>query len=142
MSEARTALEDKVVEAARAASDEVVALVTELVACDTTARMPGDPARDEEKLQRLLAARLEEARRAATCGSRRRPAPAAGRSRPDSTSWAGRSWRPPPGAGSGRSLLLNGHIDAVDVEPRESGTAIRSGPTSATATCTGAASTT
>ena len=47
MSEARTALEDKVVEAARAANDEVVGLVKELVACDTTARMPGDPARDE-----------------------------------------------------------------------------------------------
>ena len=59
MSEARTALEDRVVEAARAARDEVVGLVTGLVACDTTARMPGDPARDEEKLQRLLAARLE-----------------------------------------------------------------------------------
>ena len=30
-----------------------------MVACDTTAREPGDPARDEEKLQRLLAARLD-----------------------------------------------------------------------------------
>ena len=58
MSDARSALEDKVVDAARGARDEIVDLVGELVACDTTARMPGDPARDEDKLQRLLAARL------------------------------------------------------------------------------------
>ena len=35
MSEPRSALEEK-----------VVGLVTELVACDTTARLPGQPARD------------------------------------------------------------------------------------------------
>src|SRR5665811_2012379 len=54
----RSALEQKVIEAALEARDEIVGLVTELVACDTTARLPGQPARDEEKLQRLLAARL------------------------------------------------------------------------------------
>ncbi|HZL64016.1 MAG TPA: M20/M25/M40 family metallo-hydrolase [Thermoleophilia bacterium] len=119
MSEARTALEDKVVEAARAARDEVEGLVTELVACDTTARMPGDPARDEEKLQRLLAARLEK------LGTRPdlwEPAAtgAGSRSIPAGLDFAGRPQLAAvvPGAGSGRSLLLNGHIDAVDVEPR------------------------
>ena len=119
MSEARTALEDKVVEAARAARDEVERLVTELVACDTTARMPGDPARDEEKLQRLLAARLEE------LGARPdlwEPAPtgAGSRSIPAGLDFAGRPQLAAviSGSGSGRSLLLNGHIDAVDVEPR------------------------
>jgi acetylornithine deacetylase len=119
MSEARTALEDKVVEAARAARDEVVGLLDELVACDTTARMPGDPARDEEKLQRLLAARL------AGLGARPdlwEPAPtgAGSRSIPAGLDFAGRPQLAAvvPGAGSGRSLLLNGHIDAVDVEPR------------------------
>ena len=120
MSEARTALEDKVVEAARAANDEVVGLVKELVACDTTARMPGDPARDEEKLQRLLAARLEG------LGARPdlwEPAPTGAGSRfvPAGLDFVGRPQLAAvlPGAGSGRSLLLNGHIDAVDVEPRD-----------------------
>jgi acetylornithine deacetylase len=120
MSETRTALEDKVVEAARASRDEVVGLLAELVACDTTARMPGDPARDEEKLQRLLAARLEG------LGARPdlwEPAPtgAGSRSIPAGLDFAGRPQLAAavPGAGVGRSLLLNGHIDAVDVEPRD-----------------------
>ncbi len=119
MNAARTALEDKVVEAARAARDEVVGLVTELVACDTTARMPGDPARDEEKLQRLLAARLEG------LGARPdlwEPDPTGAGSRfvPAGLDFVGRPQLAAvvPGAGAGRSLLLNGHIDAVDVEPR------------------------
>ena len=58
MSEPRSALEEKVVEAALGVREEVVGLVTKLVAYDTTARLPGQPARDEEKLQRVLAARL------------------------------------------------------------------------------------
>ena len=45
-SEPRSALEDKVVEAALGARDEIVGLVTELVACGTTARLPSQPARD------------------------------------------------------------------------------------------------
>ena len=44
MSEPRSALEEKVVKAALGARDEVVGLVIELVACDTTARLPGQPA--------------------------------------------------------------------------------------------------
>jgi acetylornithine deacetylase len=120
VSEARSALEEKVVAAALGARGEVVALVTELVACDTTARMPGDPARDEEKLQRLLAARL------AKIGARPdlwEPAPTGEGSRflPAGLDFAGRPQLAAvlPGAGGGRSLLLNGHIDAVDVAPRE-----------------------
>jgi len=120
MSDTRTALEDKVVEAAQAARDEVLGLLGDLVACDTTARLPGDPARDEEKLQRLLAARLEK------LGARPElwePAPTGAGSRfvPAGLDFAGRPQLAAavPGAGSGRSLLLNGHIDAVDVEPRE-----------------------
>ena len=49
--------EGRAVAAARAAREEVVGLTADLVACDTTARRPGDPARDEEKLQRLLLVR-------------------------------------------------------------------------------------
>lgn len=46
MSEPRSALEENVVEAALGARDEVVGLVTELVAGETTARLPGQPVRD------------------------------------------------------------------------------------------------
>ena len=120
MSGPRSALEEKVIEAALGACDEVVALATELVACDTTARLPGQPARDEENLQRLLAARL------AKIGARPdlwEPAPTGAGSRflPAGLDFAGRPQLAAvlPGAGGGRSLLLNGHIDAVDVAPRE-----------------------
>ncbi len=82
--------------------------------------MPGDPARDEDKLQRLLAARLEG------LGARPdlwEPAPTGAGSRfvPAGLDFAGRPQLAAvlAGAGSGRSLLLNGHIDAVDVEPRD-----------------------
>jgi len=120
VSDPRAALEEKVVEAALGARDEVVGLVSELVACDTTARLPGRPARDEEKLQRLLAARL------ARIGARPElwePAPTGAGSRflPAGLDFAGRPQLAAvlPGAGGGRSLLLNGHIDAVDVAPLE-----------------------
>jgi acetylornithine deacetylase len=117
---ARSALEEKVVAVVHEARDELVGLLGELVACDTTARRPGMPARDEEKLQRLLAARLsalgaesdlwEPA--AVGAGDRFLPAGLDFVGRPQLAATL-------PGAGGGRSLLLNGHIDAVDVEPRE-----------------------
>ncbi len=50
--------EGKVVELVREGRDELVDLVTELVALDTTARSVGDPPRDEARLQQTLAARL------------------------------------------------------------------------------------
>ena len=114
-----SAVEEKVVEAALGARDEVVALLAEMVACDTTAREPGDPARDEEKLQRLLAARLDRV------GARidlwePEPTGAGTRSIPAGLDFVGRPQLAAvlPGAGSGRSLLLNGHIDAVDALSR------------------------
>lgn len=120
MTEVRSALEEKLVDAVRASRDELVGLTTELVACDTTARSPGEPARDEEKLQRLLARRLEglgaetdlwEPEPVAE-GDRHLPAGLEFRGRPQLAARL-------RGAGGGRSLLLNGHIDVVDVEPRE-----------------------
>jgi acetylornithine deacetylase len=120
VSRAPTALEEKVIEAALGARDEIVQLVTGLVACDTTARMPGQPARDEEKLQRLLAARLA---RIGAVPELWEPAPTGDGSRflPAGLDFAGRPQLAAvlPGVGGGRSLLLNGHIDAVDVAPRE-----------------------
>ena len=102
-------------------ADELVALLAELIAFDTTTRDGLDaPARDEAALQRLLAGRLGaagfwvdlwEPRAAELAGH---PMIAAG------TQFDGRPQLAAtlPGAGGGRSLLLNGHVDVVSAEPR------------------------
>ncbi len=116
----RSGLEVKVVETALGAREEVVGLLAELVACDTTAREPGDLARDEEKLQRRLPARLEglgaqtDLWEPAATGSGTRSIPAG-------LDFVGRPQLAAvlAGSGGGRSLLLNGHIDAVDATDRE-----------------------
>jgi len=120
MADLRSALEERVVTRARAARDEVVGLLGELVACDTTARGSDDPPRDEERLQGILARRLE------TLGAEvdlwEPPSTGTGnRHVPDDLHFTGRPQLAARlrGAGGGRSLLMNGHIDAVDVEPRE-----------------------
>ncbi|NLE22628.1 MAG: ArgE/DapE family deacylase [Actinobacteria bacterium] len=118
--ELQSALEERVVGAVRDAKDELTGLVAELVACDTTARLPGDPARDEERLQRLLAARLQ-AMGAETDLWEPEPTGGGDRFTPAGLDFAGRPQLAAalPGSGGGRSILLSGHIDAVDVEPRE-----------------------
>mgnify|MGYP005837863611 CR=1 FL=1 len=120
MADVRSALEERVVEAVRASRDELLALTAELVACDTTARQPGMPPRDEEKLQRLLERRLK-ALGADTDVWEPEPTGTGNRHLPDGLDFAGRPQLAAHlrGAGGGRSLLLNGHIDAVDVEPRD-----------------------
>ncbi|MGH2857523.1 MAG: M20 family metallopeptidase [Solirubrobacteraceae bacterium] len=113
--------ERTVCEAIEAGRAELVALASDLIACDTTAREVGDPPRHEERLQRLLAARLDGA------GARvelfePRPDDLAGAPLvPDGLDFAGRPQliATLPGAGGGRSLLFNGHIDAVSAEPLE-----------------------
>ena len=118
--ELKSSLEERVVEGVREARDELIGLAAELVACDTTARLAGDPARDEEKLQRLLAARLEALGAAPDLWE---PAPTGAGDRfvPAGLDFVGRPQLVAtlPGSGGGRSILLNGHIDAVDVEPRD-----------------------
>lgn len=115
------AREESVCAAIDSARDELVALASSLVAFDTTARNPGDPAREEAQLQEFLAARLEAAGAEADVFE------------PDARALEGKPLVPPgldfvgrpeliatkPGSGDGPSLVLNGHIDVVSVEPRE-----------------------
>ena len=118
--ELQSALEERVVQAVRDAKDELVGLTADLVACDTTARLAGDPARDEEKLQRVLAARLVALGAEADLWE---PEPTGSGDRfiPAGLDFKGRPQLAAVlrGTGGGRSILLNGHIDAVDVEPRD-----------------------
>ena len=112
-------LEEAAVESIREDRDQLVALTSELVSYDTTSRGPGDPARDEERLQRALQRRL------GAIGAETdlwEPTPIG----PDhpfrieaGLSFAGRPQLAArlPGRGGGRSLLLNGHIDAVATGP-------------------------
>jgi acetylornithine deacetylase len=118
--ELQSALEERVVQAVRDAKDELVGLTADLVACDTTARLPGDPARDEERLQRLLSARLTALGAEAELWEPE-PTGAGDRFIPTGLDFRGRPQLAATlrGTGGGRSILLNGHIDAVDVEPRE-----------------------
>lgn len=102
-------------------SDALVQLASDLIAFDTTARNPGDPARDEVALQEYLAGRL------GSIGAE------IDLFEPDADAMAGRPLVPPGldfagrpqliathrGTGGGRSLVLNGHIDVVSGEPRE-----------------------
>ncbi|HLL49587.1 MAG TPA: M20/M25/M40 family metallo-hydrolase [Thermomicrobiales bacterium] len=102
--------------------DELVALASDLIAFDTTAREHNDdPAREEAALQKYLAARLR------TAGAETDPW------EPVPEDIAGSPMTPPglrfdgrpqlvarfPGVGGGRSLLFNGHIDVVKPDPIE-----------------------
>jgi len=110
----RSGLEERVVGVVREARDELVALVSELVACDTTARDPGEPPREEERLQRILERRLRASGAETELWE---PAPI-GAGHPYVAAELDFVGRPQLvarllGSGGGRSLLLNGHIDAV-----------------------------
>jgi acetylornithine deacetylase len=113
--------ERAVVAAIDARRDDLVSLASDLIGFDTTARSVGDPPRQEAALQEYLAARLERAGAEIDLWE------------PDAAALDGRPLVPPGlefrgrpqliarrrGAGSGRSLVFNGHIDVVSVEPRE-----------------------
>jgi acetylornithine deacetylase len=102
-------------------ADELSGHLGRLIGYDTTARAVGDPPREEQALQEYLAARLER-RGAAIDLWEPAPSDVAGhRLAPEGIDFTGRpqlaaTFR---GRGGGRSLLLNGHIDTVSVEPRE-----------------------
>jgi acetylornithine deacetylase len=100
--------------------DRLVALTTDLIAFDTTAREVGDPPRSEAALQECLAARLQ-AIGAETDLFEPDPAALVGRPLvPQGLDFAGRPQliARRRGGGGGRSLIFHGHIDAVSAEPR------------------------
>jgi len=112
-------LERRVVERIEAGRDELVELTSHLIAFDTTARAVDDPPREEAALQEYLAGRLR------TAGAETEvwePDPSELRGKPlvpEGLTFEGRPQLVArfPGKGSGRSLLLNGHIDVVSSEP-------------------------
>ena len=87
---------------------------------DTTARGAGDPPRDEGRLQRALAVRLR-AMGAEVDVWEPEPTGRGNRFVPDDLDFKGRPQLVArlAGSGGGRSLLLNGHIDAVTPGPLE-----------------------
>ena len=117
---ALTDAERNVCDAIAAEGDKLVALASELIGFDTTARDVGDPARDEQALQDHLSKRLGEAGAEVDVFE------------PDADAMQGKPLVPPGldfagrpqliarqrGAGGGRSLVFNGHIDVVSAEPR------------------------
>ena len=119
---ALTDIERRVTEEIAGRSDELVALATDLIGFDTTARAyPAEPARDEARLQHYLADRLRTAGATVDVWE---PAPedvAGSLMVPAGYSFAGRPQMAArfPGSGKGRSLMLNGHIDVVTAEPRD-----------------------
>jgi len=100
--------------------DELVSLASDLIGFDTTAREVGDPPKQERALQEYLAGRLDRIGAEIDLWE------------PDAEALAGKPLVPPGldfagrpqlvarrrGSGGGRSLVFNGHVDVVSVEPR------------------------
>jgi acetylornithine deacetylase len=101
--------------------DDLVELLRALIRFDTTTHQGGDAPREERALQGYLAERLERA------GAEVRVwepdvAPFSGHPMlPEGFTFAGRPQLAArfAGTGGGRTLLFNGHIDVVSIEPRE-----------------------
>jgi acetylornithine deacetylase len=100
--------------------DELVELASALVAFDTTAREVGDPPREEAALQEHLAARLRAARADIDLFEPQWGELAGAPLVPEGLDFAGRPQLIATlrGAGGGRTLLFNGHIDVVSGEPK------------------------
>jgi acetylornithine deacetylase len=102
--------------------EELVALASDLIGFNTTAREHNDdPPRDEAALQKYLAARLRAAGAETDVWE---PAPddvAGSPLTPPGLRFDGRPQMVArfPGTGGGRSLLFNGHIDVVKPDPIE-----------------------
>jgi acetylornithine deacetylase len=114
-------VEQRILDAVAAGRDELIELTSRLVAFDTTAREVDDPPRDEADLQAYLGDRLRSAGAAVDIWEPEPEDVAGTRQIPPGLGFAGRPQLAArfAGAGCGRSLLLNGHIDVVPSEPRE-----------------------
>jgi acetylornithine deacetylase len=101
--------------------DELVALATDLIGFDTTSRDLEDPPREEANLQEYLAGRLRTAGAETEVWEPRPEDVAGSRLVPPGLGFDGRPQMAArfPGAGDGRSLLFNGHIDVVPAAPRK-----------------------
>lgn len=104
-----------------ARQDELVDLLRALLGFDTITHVPGSPAREEAALQSYLGERLRSAGAAVEIFEPDPALVAGHRMIPEGFTFAGRPQLVARfvGAGSGRSLLLNGHVDVVDVSPRQ-----------------------
>ena len=117
-----TALETAVTDAVARRAGDLCDLTAQLVAFDTRSPEPGSGPREEAALQALVAERMRAAGLAvrvwepapADLPPSRYPIPPGHdfRGRPQLLATAS-------GTGGGRTLLLNGHVDVVTVEPRE-----------------------
>ncbi len=115
-----TDVERSMCEAIAAGRQELVDLAAALIACDTTAREVGDPPRQEAALQEHLGGVLRAAGAEIDLFEPDAGELAGAPLVPEGLDFAGRPQLVAtlPGAGSGRSLLFNGHIDVVSAEPR------------------------
>jgi acetylornithine deacetylase len=111
---ALTETEARVVRRVRESRAEIIGFASELVACDTTSREPGDEPRDEVRLQRLLSQRLG-AIGAEVEMWEPEPTGKGNRYVPDDLDFHGRPQLMARFRGdrTGPILFLNGHIDAV-----------------------------
>ena len=116
--------ERRVIDAVAARREALVSLTSELVAFDTVTHTPGAPPRQERALQEHLRALLDshgaEVELHEPDAAALRPHPMV----PAELTFEGRPqlvarFR---GSGGGRTLVLNGHVDVVDVEPRSNWT--------------------
>ena len=101
------------------AEAEVVPLLQQMVACDTTIAEHDDPPRQERAHQELIAAYLRDIGAEVTLAE---PAVEEFRGHPmyrPNQTFEGRPilWARLPGSGGGRSLLFNGHYDTVIADP-------------------------
>ncbi len=101
--------------------DDLVELLRALIGFDTVTFAPGAPPREEEALQRFLGARLAAHGAAVTVGEPDAALVADHPAIPPGFSFAGRPQLLArfAGAGGGRTLLLNGHVDVVVAGPLE-----------------------
>jgi acetylornithine deacetylase len=116
-----TELEQSVVDEVAREQGALVELLNCLIGFDTVTHQPGAPAREEAVLQEYVGARLsplgaeveiEEPGAALIAGHTITPEGFTFEGRPQLVARF-------TGAGGGRTLLLNGHVDVVDVEPRD-----------------------